>query len=112
MKDRDYYREGYTDPKNKELTSLEILWCHAKLEADWIKDRIITYAEAMEHNEQLMPYFEDVKKALERLNNQDKLLDAIYREFGELLSNYAFTEKNESDDIKTVQSWLQEKRQK
>ena len=112
MKDRDYYREGYTDPKNKELTALEILWCHAKLEADWIKDRVITYAEAMEHNEQIMPYFEDVKKALERLNNQDKLLDAIYREFGELLSNYAFTEKNESDDIKTVQSWLKEKRQK
>lgn len=110
MKNRDYYRQGYTDPKNKELTALEILLGSAKIEAGWVKERVITYAEEHEHNEQIMPCFERVKKALERLNSQDKLLDAIFREYGELLSNYAFTEKNENDDIKTVQNWLKERR--
>ena len=74
MKDVDYFRTGFTDPTDKELSSLEILWSNARIEADWIKDRVITYADAIEHNEGLLPYFEILKNAIGRLKKYEELL--------------------------------------
>lgn len=46
------------------LTCLGILYSEAKIEASWIKERVITYAEEHEHNDRIKPYYEKCRDVI------------------------------------------------
>lgn len=62
---------------NAVLSDLEFLYDNAKIEADWVKDRVITYAEEQEHNKAIKPYYEHIKKALTAKSKKEQAFDII-----------------------------------
>jgi hypothetical protein len=59
------------------LVELECLYDCAKIEADWVKDRVITYAEEHEHNEAIKPYYEHIKQALTTKSKKEQAFDIV-----------------------------------
>ena len=58
--------------------ALEILYNNAKLDRDRIeKGGIVTYAEEIEHNERIKPYYETLKQALIKAQEQEKVLEIL-----------------------------------
>lgn len=54
------------------LEALEILYNNAKLDRDRIEEGgVVTYAEEIEHNEGIKPYYKTLKQALQRLEAID-----------------------------------------
>lgn len=58
--------------------ALEILYNNAKLDRDRIEEGgIVTYAEEIEHNEAIKPYYDTIKQALLKAQEQEKVLKII-----------------------------------
>lgn len=65
---------------NKELEALEILYSDAKLDRDRIeKGGVLTYAEEIEHNERIKPYYDTIKQALIKAEKEHKALEILKR---------------------------------
>ena len=58
--------------RGEVLKALDILYEEAKIEADVVKEHVITYAERNEHNEGIKPYYEAVKEALTTMVSQEE----------------------------------------
>ena len=57
---------------SEALKWLEVLYSNAKIESGWVKERCITYAEEFEHNDRIKPYYEHIKQALLKAQEQEK----------------------------------------
>lgn len=63
----------YSNTDREEiLKALDILYEEAKIEADVVKEHVITYAERNEHNEGIKPYYKTVKEALATMVSQEE----------------------------------------
>jgi len=76
--------------------ALEILYNNAKLNRDRIeKGGIVTYAEEIEHNEAIKPYYDTIKQALLKAQEQEKVLEVLFEKRIDLESFYtSFIEGN------------------
>lgn len=62
----------------KALECLEILYNSAKLDVDRIESsKIVTYAEEIEHNEGIKPFYETIKQALTQKSKKELAFDIV-----------------------------------
>ena len=64
---------------NEALKSLECLYEDAKIESGWVKKHCITYTEEFEHNDRIKPYYETIKQALIKAQEQEKVLNELIK---------------------------------
>lgn len=62
---------------SEALKCLKYLYEDAKIESGWVQKHCITYAEEFEHNDRIKPYYENIKQALLKAQEQEKALKII-----------------------------------